>query len=128
MARPTVMTPEVVTAIIESIGNGNTRMASVAAAGVGYQTWRDYLKRDEDLQQLVLSAEATAEKNCVEILKRAMPLNWQAAAWWLERRRPQQYGKQEKLHVLRDVARDVSALSDEELAALAYGDEGEDAG
>ncbi len=34
---------------------------------------------------------------CVSLVAKAASSNWRAAAWWLERRRPADYGRQARL-------------------------------
>jgi hypothetical protein len=125
--RPTVWNEATEAMVLNALSSGQSRMGAAASARICYDTLKSRLTNDPAFVAEVLAAEADYERKCIDTLTSAMPDSWQAAAWWLERRKPQLYGKQEKLHVLRDVARDVSALNDEELAILAYGDEGEDA-
>lgn len=128
LGRPSVMTKTVREAVLNALRRGRSRMAAASEANVSYDSLKRLSVADEAFNAAILSAEAEYEGKCIDALTSAMPDSWQAAAWWLERRRPRVYGKQERLTVLRDVARDISQLSDEELAALAYGDDDEGEG
>jgi hypothetical protein len=46
---------------------------------------------------LVERAKAQAVKDSVKVIKEAGPKNWQAAAWWLERTQPRDYGRQQRI-------------------------------
>ncbi len=97
-----------VEAILTSLQNGNTRRAAATAAGVSPRTLQRWLKRGREqrrgkfveLTRMVEMAECEAERAMVEsIVEAAMKGDWRAAAWWLERRLPQEYGKQQRLAV-----------------------------
>ncbi len=47
--------------------------------------------------QAIKKAESRAEIKYATILQDAAPANWQAAAWWLERRLPERYRAQVKV-------------------------------
>lgn len=44
-------------------------------------------------------AKAAAEIRALTIIQQAMPENWQAAGWYLERTRPDQYGRRERINM-----------------------------
>lgn len=44
-------------------------------------------------------AKASAEIRALTIIQQAMPDNWQAAGWYLERTRPDQYGRRERINM-----------------------------
>lgn len=124
--RPCELTLDRQERVIQALRLGNTRKASATAGSVTFPTFLAQIKRDPEFAAAVQAAEDEAERSALQTIRDAMPDTWQAAAWWLERRRPQQYGKQERLTLLRDLAKDAEKLSDEELALLAYGDGDED--
>lgn len=111
MARPTKMTPQVVDAIMTALRGGNTRMCAAEYAGIAYETFRRHFDADVIFGDAVKKAEAECEARCVAHVLKAAPNTWQAAAWWLERRRKEVYGR--FLNV------DLSNLGEDELRSLA---------
>jgi predicted nucleic acid-binding protein len=98
MARPTKYTPEVVDAILDALRAGNTRRASVAAAGVSEDSFGRWLAAYADFADVVRKAEA--EQRFVRRIARAVEEGtWQAAAWWLERRRREDWGRFERVEL-----------------------------
>src|ERR1700690_2010973 len=102
MARPTKRTPEVETAILNALRVGNTRTDSALAAGVSLGTLSEWCKRYPEFLAGVEKAEADARLRFVGIIATASRTSWQAAAWFLERRMPEHWGRREKLEVAVD--------------------------
>lgn len=98
--RPTKLDDLTSEKIIDALAGGGTRRAAAAAAKVHVSTLQDWLARGRagevpfsDFSDRVRWAEAEAEMIMVgAIRKAALSGSWQAAAWWLERRRPERYG------------------------------------
>lgn len=85
--------PEIVNVLLESLRNGNGRFASCAKAGIGYQTFLDWLadERKPEFSESVKKAEQAGIKFDEEmyrgvIKKAAAGGQWQAGAWMLERK------------------------------------------
>lgn len=96
MARPTKRTPERQTAILNSLRLGNTRRAAAAFAEISEDTLARWQADDAEFRGAVTKAEADAESRFLgNIAKAAADGTWTAAAWWLERRRHQDYRKRE---------------------------------
>ena len=94
--RPTKRTPEAEAKIIELLKAGNTRKTACIAAGISEDTFARWRKDDEDFADAIEKAEEEAVARNVAIIQRAAITTWQAAAWWLERRRRSDYAlKQE---------------------------------
>lgn len=55
-----------------------------------------WLAADAEFRAAVESAEAKAESYYVTIIHEAARDDWRAAAWWLERRRPDSYARRER--------------------------------
>lgn len=122
------VTDKTVDRLIEGLKLGMTRRAAAGFAGISKTTFYRMLENDTDgtLVTLVENAEGEAEATYTAIVARATadPKNWTAAAWWLERRHPSEYGKRERVEMTgKDGGpidhRDVSTLPDHERSALA---------
>lgn len=111
MARPTKYNPTVVRAICRSLENGAPRMDAAGAAGISYETFRQWLARHLEFRAAVEKAEATMVTANVRIVKAAASKSWQAAAWLLERRRPEDFGRRDRLDVL--IEREAQAVADQ---------------
>jgi hypothetical protein len=120
MARPTKMTPGIQELILRALRAGNTETNAAAYAGVAYDTYRVCKRRDQEFSAAIEKAQADAEAEAVAHVRNVMPTTWQAAAWWLERRRPQDYGRVDRLELaLRGEAEELAdALGLERRAAV----------
>jgi hypothetical protein len=111
VGRPTKRTPELESRLLDAIRAGNTVRAACHYAGIGVQTIADWQRRFRDFRDALEKAEADAEVRMVaEISQAARNGTWQAAAWWLERRRPDDYGRRERIELtLRQQAQKLAA-------------------
>lgn len=82
-------------AVLEALRRGNNRRAAAHVAGIAKSTLYDWLK-EPTLSDAIKKAESDAEAEMVEIVRRAAKKTWTAAAWWLERKNPRQWGKREQ--------------------------------
>jgi len=120
MGRPTKLDPERTERIVAAIAAGVSRSAAAEAAGIGRSTLMRWLAaaRDgdagyQDFLDLVKKAEADAEVAMVKVVKSAAESGtWQAAAWWLERRRPKHFAL--KREVRADVTQKVAPMTEQE--------------
>jgi transcriptional regulator with XRE-family HTH domain len=90
--------------------SGMTREHTARALGIApstYSRWLEIGENAEDEEKLerklydrVLKAEGEAiARNVALVQKAAQDGNWQAAAWWLERRYPNDYARKERLDI-----------------------------
>ena len=110
--RPHKLTPARAKKIADALRRGNTRRAAARLAGIGQSTlalWlakgRENTKGDEkyvDLLERVKQAEAEAEARMVETVVEASVDTWQAAAWYLERRYPDDFGRRLRAEISVD--------------------------
>lgn len=107
-------------AILQALRAGNTRTASAAAAGVSRDIFYKWLASSSTFFDAVTKAEAEAEVAHVANIAQAATMgNWTASAWWLERRRHQEWGRKDRVEIIQTVRRMAAeaGLSDAETAA-----------
>lgn len=98
MGRPSSYCEEIHNAICASLANGAPREAAAKAAGISHDTMHRWMRRGESgetpyasFRDDVIKAEGEAVLKFVKVIHDSAPKNWQAAAWWLERRRPRDF-------------------------------------
>jgi hypothetical protein len=100
--------------VLTALRGGNTRTAAAAYAGISKETLYEWMRTAADFSDAVSKAEADAEvRSVAHIIKAAGDGSWQAAAWWLERRRYADWKRQDGI--------DFSKLTLPQLLALATG-------
>ena len=105
MARPTKYTSERAQTAVDAIKLGATYDLAAAAAGISYETFNEWRKRFSEFSEAINVAEGAAVVTWLTRIEAAATDGvWQAAAWKLERRYPQHYGKQviEQQHTGKD--------------------------
>jgi hypothetical protein len=103
MGRPTKMEETTMARVVSALAAGNTRTAAARIAGIHPSTFRTWQARGEAgdepyaaFASRVIEAEGKAECEAVRaVVDAARAGSWQAAAWWLERRRPQRWARRE---------------------------------
>lgn len=100
MARPTKYDEARAGRILDNLRRGNTRRASALSCGISEDSFARWLDRYADFAAAVKKAEAEAETAHVANISRwAQSGNWQASAWWLERRRKDDWRKPDEVNV-----------------------------
>lgn len=108
VGRPSKLTPERIARLIDALRAGHTRETAATLAGIGRSTFNAWLaaakepSADPELQAFsdaVKSAEIEAEDALLGIIRAATSKHWQAAAWILERRSPDRWGRRVKAEV-----------------------------
>lgn len=86
-------------AVLEALKAGNTRTASAQLAGIAKSTFYEWLSdEDRTFSDAVEKAEAQAEAERVERIRKAGQGGcWTADAWWLERRRAQEWALRQRV-------------------------------
>ena len=92
--------PERKQTIINALEQGMTREAAAGTADVHKTTFYRWMEADATFRTNVEKAEQKAESRfLLRVTQAASSGTWQAAAWWLERRRPQHYALKQRSHV-----------------------------
>jgi hypothetical protein len=102
LARITVLTPEIQRVIIEALAVGSYLTVACEAAGISRQAFDHWRKRCEDgdpnaqgfadFFAAVKKASGLAELSALQRISLGT-MNWQSAAWYLERRFPKRWGR-----------------------------------
>jgi len=135
--RKTKLTSELQKQICDLIKRGNYTKTACLAVGIDESCYYKWIKRGEEAKtgiyfQFVQSIKRVQEEAKVRYLERIREAadngNWTAAAWFLERKYPDEWGKKEK-HTLEgkmeqkhsgkiDLNIDLRKLSDAELEKI----------
>jgi transposase len=108
VGRPSKLTPERVARLIDALRAGHTREGAAALAGISRSTFNAWLaaakepSADPELLSFldaIKNAEIEAEDALLGIIRAAAPKQWQAAAWILERRSPDRWGRRVKAEI-----------------------------
>lgn len=102
--RPTKYTPETVAKLCQAIELGATYQMACNYAGIDDTTFTKWKQTKPELVARVRAAEGKAAVKWLAKIEAAAADHWQAAAWKLERRYPNDYGKtvQEQQHTGKD--------------------------
>jgi hypothetical protein len=97
---PIELTPELQETVIGALKAGNYIETAAALVGVHHDTLREWVKkgrrgdpRYEEFAHAVAQAIASAEARDLAVIGRAANEHWQAAAWRLERRFNDRWGR-----------------------------------
>jgi len=125
MGRRTKATDGRVEGILNALRAGSTRRAAAAFGEIDRATFYRWLDSDASFRDSVEKAEGAAEfRFTAQVAKAATTGTWQAAAWWLERRHPEDYALKQRMEMTgkdggpmehKDV---TDGLSDHEKQAL----------
>lgn len=104
------LTPQIQTRIVEALRAGNYIETASAYAGISKQTLYNWLRKGarassgkyKEFSDAVIQAEAEADVRDVATIAQHSKLNWQASAWRLERKRPDLWGKKERVELSGD--------------------------
>lgn len=99
--QPTRLTPQLQEAIIVMLKRGNYRMVACEAVGIGYNTFKRWMKTGEQIpdglygqfRAAVVQAERDAESEAVAWILAAGRGDPKHLQWFLERKYPQRWGK-----------------------------------
>jgi hypothetical protein len=93
--RPSKKNHEVIVGIIRDVSLGLPLKEAAHRAGVHPATLRRWRSQDEAVDQAVEAARAAFVQRNLEVVQQAAANDWKAAAWLLERRRPEAFGRRQ---------------------------------
>lgn len=97
VGRPTKRTPEIERAFLHGIEMGLSIRECCIIAGISRETYSQWMKNFPEFSDLKRYAEFKPMERALKCIRDAMFHNWRAAAWWLERRYPQEYSLKRKI-------------------------------
>jgi transposase len=120
MARPSKYTPERQARVLEALRAGSSYRDAAEYAGIDQDTLIAWRKRYADFSEAVVAAEASVAIRAVLTIRQAFADgDWKAAAFWLERRRNKEWGRQVKVELINTVREMARAAGVDEDAAVA---------
>ena len=101
MARPTKFNTKTKRRLYKALRIGASRKMAAQYAGISYELLRQWMRRGEQEARgefvvflaALKRAESEACMKALEAINGAMETRWQAAAWMLERRYPEDWGR-----------------------------------
>jgi hypothetical protein len=76
--------------ITDFLAQGMSRDDSCDLVGINQDTFYDWMKRPE-FSEAVLRAEKQCKQRNIVRIQNASKKDWRAAAWWMERKHPEEY-------------------------------------
>jgi DNA-binding XRE family transcriptional regulator len=117
VTRAHTKSPELEAAVLAGIEAGLTQTDAAQAAGIHRITLYRWKTEDEDFADRLAMAESTAKQTLTAVIVAAaqarLPQSWNAAAWLLERRWPDQYGPKARMEISVDVRQEAERLAAE---------------
>ena len=100
----TKLTPNIKKEIVGYIEAGNYIEVACGAVGIHKDTYYEWIKKGNagkqpyaDFADAIKKATDKAEIRNVVVIQKAAQENWQASAWYLERKHPDRWGKKETI-------------------------------
>lgn len=111
MGRPTKRTPETEAVLVAALRAGNTRTDAVAVAGLSLDTLSVWGKDDPEFLGRIEKAEAEHRLSMLAKVVSAASESWQAAAWFLERRDSEHYGRRDRVDMTLDFRKEAERIA-----------------
>ena len=106
MPRVCKLTPELEKRLLDAIRAGNYVETAVAYVGISKETYYKWLRRGakgeakfKAFADAVMQCQAESEARDVAIIGSAAVSQWQAAAWRLERKHPERWGRKDRVEM-----------------------------
>lgn len=131
IGRPTKLTPDLANTICGLVAQGNYLKAAAGAVAVDAGTVHRWVSKGaapdadplyRDFRDQLQKAKAMAEARMVRVITTAANQGqWTAAAWWLERTNPEEWGKRDRLEVTGADGGPIETrqIADQRIATLA---------
>jgi hypothetical protein len=98
--------------IVKSLKTGCSRRDAYGYAGIDQNTFHHWMDADREFKESIEKAECEAAVHYTSIIiSAADKKNWQAAAWWLERKRPDDFGRKDRTVIAGDASHPLKVES-----------------
>lgn len=94
--RKSKYSPQIQAALYKWLRKGCSFKDACAMEGISYETFRTWENEKPAFSVAIKKAEAECKVARIQTVLKASDKSWQAAAWWLERRCPDEYGRMVK--------------------------------
>ncbi|MHC4137370.1 MAG: hypothetical protein ACYS0K_20665 [Planctomycetota bacterium] len=120
--RRTKLTPAAQERVVSALLLGNSRATAAKFAGIDRATLRRWMARGAEekesiyaeLRAAVLEAESRAKVTAMGCIMKAMREgDWRAAAWWLERKWPAEFGAKSPLFLVAKALHEMEKAAEE---------------
>lgn len=103
--RKTLLNDQMIKNAVKAIGMGVTDRAAQDLLGITHDTWYTWIEKGEaqpnsiyaEFTDAIKKARAQLQADCIRRVKLAGSREWQAAAWILERKWSEDFGKKDKV-------------------------------
>jgi len=89
---------EMVGKVVEQLAAGMSRLDTCKILQINSDTFYQWMKKP-DFADTVIAAEFKTKQRCIVRIQKATGRDWKAAAWWLERKFYDEFGRKERHEV-----------------------------
>lgn len=120
--RKSKLTADLQAKIVKLIRQGNYAETACNAVGISDVTYYNWLKWGEkepdsiyfSFFKAIKEAESKSEAEYLELIKKAAPTSWQAAAWIMERKWWKKWGRKDKIQMTTEEPLQIKVTLDGE--------------
>lgn len=110
-------TPKTIKIILDAIRGGASQRDASALAGISEDTLSLWKRQDSDFSEQMRQKEIQFKMDQVRVIEKAAQKTWQAAAWLLERKYPNEYTNRVRIEQPERPTTGYEHLTDEQLDA-----------
>jgi hypothetical protein len=85
--------PDITAEICKHLALGMGRVDSCLLSDISYETFTRWMEHHNEFCEAIKKAEAKCKERNVALIQRAAVTTWQAAAWMLERKYPEEFAQ-----------------------------------
>jgi hypothetical protein len=108
-------TPKTIKIILDAIRSGASQRDASALAGISEDTLSLWKRQDSDFSEQMRQKEIGFKTDQVKIIQKAAQRSWQAAAWLLERKYPNEYTNRVRIEQSEPIKTGYEHLTNEEI-------------